>query len=49
MNGRDGVLMNDSVKKNVVNSSKYTEDWIPVKAIENGMIVLDNKMLCAQE
>lgn len=47
MNGRDGVLMNDSLKKNVVNSSKYTEDWIPVKAIENGMIVLDNKMRVA--
>lgn len=43
MFGRDGVLMNDSVKKKV-NNSKYTEDWIPVKAIENGMIVLDNKM-----
>lgn len=35
--------MNDSVKKTVGNS-KYTEDWIPIKAIENGMIVLDNKM-----
>lgn len=23
---------------------RYTEDWIPIKAIENGMIVLDNKM-----
>ena len=33
--------MNDSVKKN---QSKYTEDWIPIKAIENGMIILDNKM-----
>lgn len=43
MFGRVGVLMNDSVKKKV-NNSKYTEDWIPVKAIENGMIVLDNKM-----
>ena len=43
MFGRDGVLMNDSAKKKVSNS-KYTEDWIPVKAIENGMIVLDNKM-----
>ena len=33
-------------KKNIkqeVNSSKYTEDWIPVRAIENGMIILDNK------
>lgn len=23
--------------------SKYTEDWIPVKSIENGMVLLDNK------
>lgn len=28
-------------KSNV--SSKYTEDWVPVKAIENGMIILNNK------
>ncbi len=26
------------------NSSKYTEDWIPIKGIANGMIDLDNKM-----
>ena len=25
-------------------SSKYTEDWIPIKGISNGMIDLDNKM-----
>ena len=25
------------------NVSKYTEDWVPIKAIENGTIVLDNK------
>lgn len=25
-------------------NSKYTEDWIPVKGIANGMIDLDNKM-----
>ena len=25
-------------------SSKYTEDWVPVKAINNGVILLDNKM-----
>lgn len=25
------------------NSSKYTEDWVPVKNIVNGMIELDNK------
>ncbi len=32
--------------KNVDNntSSKYTENWIPVKAISNGTIVLDNNM-----
>ena len=28
---------------NQSNTSKYTEDWIPVRAIENGTIVLDNK------
>ena len=41
MYGRVGVIMNDSMKNQ---GSKYTEDWIPVKSIENGMIVLDNKM-----
>jgi len=53
--GRVGVLMNDSMmfqnqenntnnkQSNVKMGSKYTEDWIPVKAIENGMIILDNK------
>ena len=25
------------------NSSKYTEDWLPIKSINNGMILLDNK------
>ncbi len=29
-----------NVKSNV---SKYTEDWIPIKAIENGTILLNNK------
>lgn len=28
---------------NQSNTSKYTEDWVPIKAIENGTIVLDNK------
>ena len=27
-----------------ISNSKYTEDWIPVKNITNGMIELDNKM-----
>ena len=27
--------------KNQVNNSKYTEDWVPVKAIQNGFITLD--------
>ena len=25
------------------NSSKYTEDWLPIKSIANGAIILDNK------
>lgn len=28
----------------MTNSSKYTEDWVPVKNITNGIIELDNKM-----
>ena len=34
--------MNNS-KTNKQAGSKYTEDWLPVRTIENGMIVLDNK------
>lgn len=30
-------------KKQMV-SSKYTEDWVPVQSIANGMIILDNQM-----
>lgn len=30
----------ETMKKN---SSKYTEDWIPIKSISNGTILLDNK------
>ena len=48
MYGKVGVSMNNSQTKtkNVDNntSSKYTENWIPVKAISNGTIVLDNNM-----
>ncbi|MDO5569131.1 MAG: hypothetical protein Q4G04_03370 [bacterium] len=29
-------------QKKMANSSKYTEDWIPVKDISNGCIILDN-------
>lgn len=41
--------MNDSLKKALPQktqkvNSKYTEDWLPVKAIANGSIVLDNNM-----
>ena len=45
MCGKVGVSMNDSLTKPKTqsSSSRYTEDWIPVKAIENGMIMLDNK------
>lgn len=28
--------------KNNSNTSKYTEDWVPIKTIKNGMIQLDN-------
>ena len=45
--------MNNSVKnstevkeqKNKKVSSKFTEAWIPIKAIENGAIILDNKSI----
>lgn len=33
--------MNNSKQQTV--KSKYTESWIPVKGIENGVIILDNK------
>ena len=40
--GEVGVSMSNS--KTTKSQSKYTEDWVPVKSIENGCIVLDNKM-----
>lgn len=43
MFGKVGVSMNDSKMKSQNQNSKYTEDWIPIKAIENGMITLDNR------
>lgn len=36
MNNSKTTTQNQSDKK-------YTEDWLPIKAIENGMIILDNK------
>ena len=39
--GRVGVYIMSS---KTTNSSKYTEDWITVKNITNGMIELDNKL-----
>ena len=44
MYGEDGAFMNNSKIPTPSQKSKYTEDWIPVKAIENGMIILNNKM-----
>lgn len=44
MYGEDGAFMNNSKIQTPSQKSKYTEDWIPVKAIENGMIILNNKM-----
>ena len=34
--------MNKSKTTNKNPQNKYTEDWLPAKAIENGMILLDN-------
>ena len=44
MYGEDGAFMNNSKIPTPSQKSKYTEDWIPVRAIENGMIILNNKM-----
>ncbi len=41
---RFGVFMaNLEAKTKTKSNSKYTEDWIPIRNISNGMIVLDNK------
>lgn len=34
--------MKNLLTKNNQNNSKYTEDWVPVKEIKNGMIILNN-------
>ena len=39
--GKVGVYIMSS---KTISSSKYTENWIPVKNIANGMIELDNKL-----
>lgn len=39
MYGKDGALMSGPKKSN----SRYSENWIPARAISNGMIELDNK------
>ena len=36
-------MLNKNQEKKPIPTSKFTEDWIPVKGIENGMIILDNK------
>ena len=36
-------LIQSQIKKQKIQTSKYTQDWIPVKAIENGVIILENK------
>ena len=40
--GEVGVFMKNSATTK--NSSKYTEDWLPIKSIANGAILLDNKL-----
>ena len=42
MYGKDGVYINNSSVQPTP-KVKYTESWIPVKGIENGVIILDNK------
>ena len=45
MYGEVGVFMSDLLAmKSQKSNSKYTEDWLPVKSISNGCILLDNKM-----
>ena len=45
INGKVGVCMNNSSKmtKKINYSSQYSESWIPVRDITNGMIILDNR------
>ena len=38
--GKVGVY---TMSSNTTSNSKYTEDWLPIKNITNGMIELDNK------
>jgi len=42
MFGRVGVFMKNSVVKS--NGGRFSEDWLPIKNISNGSILLDNKM-----
>ena len=37
--GEDGVIV---MSKKAVSNSRYTEDWIPVKSIQSGMVLLDS-------
>lgn len=47
MFGKVGVYMSNSSMKTQKNNSKYAEDWVPVRDIANGMIILDNKQKVA--
>ena len=38
-------MANLEAKTKTKSNSKYTEDWIPIRNISNGMIVLDNKKI----
>ena len=40
--GEVGVFMKNSGTKS--SKSRYTEDWLPIRSITNGAIILDNKM-----
>lgn len=46
--GKVGVLMKNSKSLNPpkkLRTSKFTEDWVPVRGIKNGMIILNNKKI----
>lgn len=43
MTNQNQINNSTNTKTNNRNSGRYTENWIPIRAIENGIITLDNK------
>ena len=40
--GEDGVFMKEAIQQTTSNNSRFTDDWLPVKQIMNGMIQLES-------